>query len=423
MNKQRDAYKNGFITFINDKIVKIGHMEHFIQEKEDFVLDGQRAIVMPGMINLHTHLGMMPFRGLQDDCKDRFRKYLLPMEKEGMTANLVYASSKYAMAEMLLDGTTTVMDMYYFEKEAAKAAHEMSIRAFLGETIIEEDACDVSSSKESLQYTKELLEMYKNHSLITPCVAPHATYSCKEDTLKSACVLASAYQVPLTMHVAEMDYEMEYFQQEYKKTPVEFLEELNVLNEHMIAVHCIHVTEKDIEILRRHDVGVAHCIGANTKAAKGVAPLRAMLEHKLRVGLGTDGASSGNTLDMITQLKLCANFHKYATHDRSAFPAEDLIALATIDAAKVLHMEDKIGSLEEGKQADITMIETDSVNMFPIYDPYSAIVYSSNAANVDTVFVAGKMLVHNKELVNCSYSNIKENLEKQMKNSIFAREL
>jgi 5-methylthioadenosine/S-adenosylhomocysteine deaminase len=420
MNLQRNIFQNGYITFEDNKITELNKMEHYKQDYDSNIIDGKGSIVMPGMINLHTHLGMIPFRGLQDDCKDRFRKYLLPMEKEAMSKELVYASSKYALSEMLLSGTTTITDMYYFEESAAKAADEMSIRAVLGETIIEEGACDFQTVDESLAYTKEFIQKYKNHPLITPCVAPHATYSCTKDTLRIAYDIAKQYDVPLTIHVAEMDYEMSYFEEQYHQTPIEFMESLGVMEKRLIAVHCIHLSENDIAILKKHNVGVAHCIGSNTKAAKGVAPVKQMLEAGIHVGLGTDGAASGNTLDLLTQFKLCANFHKNQNQDRSAFNAEDIISMGTLSAAKVLHMEDKIGSLEVGKQADIVMIETESVNMFPIYDVYSTIVYSANASNVSHVFVAGKCVVKDKELVSHNLNEIKEELKALMDKTAFA---
>jgi len=420
MNDQKDIYSNGYITFEEDKIIQIDHMEQYIEPNEGEVVDGKGSIVMPGMINLHTHLGMVPFRGLQDDCKDRFRKYLLPMEKAAMSKELVYASSKYAISEMLLGGVTTVLDMYYFEESAAKAADEMSIRAFLGETIIDEGACDFTNSLESLEYTEEFINKYKNHKLITPCVAPHATYSCSKEVLTSSHNLSKKYSVPLTMHVAEMDYEMEYFKTKYNASPVKFMEEEGMIDENLVAAHCIHLNEEDIAILKRRNAGVAHCIGSNTKAAKGVAPVKQMLEMGINVGLGTDGAASGNTLDILTQFKLCANFHKNQNKDRSAFSADEIVAMGTINGAKVLHMEEKIGSLEVGKQADIVMLETDSVNMFPIYDPYSTVVYSANASNVADVYVAGKCVVKEKRLVEHNLEDIKEELKALMEKTIFA---
>jgi len=420
MNDQKEIYTNGFISFENDRITQIGSMEEYEENTEDEVTDGKGSIVMPGMINLHTHLGMIPFRGLQDDCKDRFRKYLLPMEKAAMSKELVYASSKYAISEMLLGGVTTIVDMYYFEESAAMASNEMSIRALLGETIMDEGACDFENSMESLQYTEEFIQKYKNHQLITPCVAPHATYSCSRETLEKSYELAKRYHVPLTMHVSEMDYEMEYFKEKYQLSPVKYMKEAGILDENLIAAHCIQLDEEDISILKEQNVGVAHCIGSNTKAAKGIAPLKQMLEAGIHVGLGTDGAASGNTLDIMTQFKLCANFHKNQNRDRSAFAADEIVAMGTIDGARVLHMEDQIGSLEIGKQADIVILETDSVNMFPIYDPYSAIVYSANASNVADVYVAGKCVVKDKKLVGHDLEQIRAELKDLMDKTVFA---
>ncbi len=414
MNNERQIYQDGFIVFEQDKITAIGDRKDYTREADCVEIDGKGGILMPGMVNLHAHLGMIPFRGLQDDCVDRFRKFLLPIEKEEMSPEMVYASTRYAISEMLLSGITTVLDMYYFEKEAAKAASTMEIRGVFGQTIISQDVCDFHTPKESLAYTQEFIDEYKNDPLITPCVAPHGTSTCTEEILKESFALAEKNDVPFTIHTAEMDYEMKYFREKYDMTPVEFLDSLGVLAPRVIAGHCISMSEHDLELMKEKGASVAHCIGSNTKAAKGVAPVREMLQAGIPVGLGTDGPASGNTLDLITQFKLFANFHKNTNHDRSAFPAEKIITLGTIGGAQALHMDKEIGSLEVGKQADLVLLETESVNMFPVYDPYSTLVYSANSSNVSTVFVAGKCVVRDKKLVNHDLSTLRREMMEQM---------
>lgn len=415
MNPGKEKYDNGYIVFEDDKITDIGNTKDFAISDECTVIDGKGAIVMPGMVNLHTHMGMIPFRGLQDDCIDRFRKFLLPIEKSEMSPQMVYASTKYAIAEMLLSGITTVVDMYYFENEAAKAAQEMAIRGVFGQTIINQDMCDFSTPEESLAYAEEFIHKYQNHPLIIPCVAPHGTSTCTEEILKKSFALTEKYKIPFTIHVAEMDYEMKYFREKYHMTPVEFMDSIGIVSDRLIAGHCISMSEHDIEIIKAHGASVAHCIGSNTKAAKGVSPVKEMLNAGITVGLGTDGPSSGNTLDLLTQFKLFADFHKNINRDRSAFPACDIVELGTMGGAKALHMEDKIGSLEVGKQADIVMLETESVNMFPVYDPYSTLVYSANSSNVSTVYVAGKCVVKDKKLVEHQLQDLREEVLAQMK--------
>jgi cytosine/adenosine deaminase-related metal-dependent hydrolase len=245
-------------------------------------------------------------------------------------------------------------------------------------------------------------------------IAPHAVNTNSPEKIQEAAALARRYDVPITMHVSEMDYEMEYFRKVHATTPIAFLDSLGVLSPRFIAAHCIHADPEDVRILARSGAAVAHCIGANTKSAKGVAPVKGMLEAGVPVALGTDGPASGNTLDMFTQFDLFAKFHKTAHRDRTLFPASEILALATSGAAAALGVEDRIGSIEPGKKADIILVETESVNMFPCFDPYSVLVYSAKAANVDTVFVNGRLLVRGKKLTGLSLPDIRRDLDEAM---------
>lgn len=421
MNDKREIYNPGYLLFEHDIIQAIGPMEEL--EKEDLsgvsCIDGKQGILMPGMVNLHTHMGMIPFRGLGDDCKDRLRVFLIPMENKAMDEEMVYLSTRYAAGEMLLSGVTSVLDMYYYEEEAAKAMDEMGIRGIAGQTVMEEGACDFSDPYEAISYGERLIKKYQSHPRISACIAPHGTSTCSSQVLKAAYLIDSSYQVPFTLHTAEMDYEMKYFEKEYSMTPAEYLDSIGVLGEDTLAAHCIHMTKEDLDLFKRRGVRVAHCIGSNTKAAKGVAPVTEMIERNIPVGLGTDGPASGNTLDILTQMKLFADFHKNETKDRSAFPAETIVSLATIEGAKAMGLHLVTGSLEPGKQADLVLIETQSANMFPVYDPYSALVYSANPSNVESVFVAGECLVKEKRLVKSNLEEIRRDLVRKMKETDF----
>jgi len=411
MNENNEIIENGFIEF-DKKITCIGQGASC--HEVDRIIDGKHGIVMPGMINTHTHVGMIPFRSLGDDCQDRLRRFLFPLEKECMNERLAYTSAKYAISEMLLSGVTTFVDMYYFEDTIAKATDEMGIRALLGETVIDFETCDSPKPYGGLDYAKWFIPKWLHHPRIRPFIAPHATNTNSGDALKKANDISQQYNVPISIHVAEMDYEMTYFQEHYQQTPIQFLDSIGLLSSRLIGAHCIHLTEDDMALMAKHDVRVAHCIGANTKAGKGVAPVKDMLKHGIHVGLGTDGPSSGNTLDLFTQFKLFADFHKVYNHDRSLFPSQEIVRLGTIEAAKVIGYETMIGSIEVGKKADLVLIETDSVNMFPIFDPYAVIVYSAHAHNVDTVFVDGECLVQHKQLVKKSLFEIKNDLQEAM---------
>ena len=408
MNEQFDVYHQGQMLIEDDKIIEIGQR---CTQSYDQCLDGHHGILIPGMINTHTHLGMIPFRGLGDDCPDRLRRFLFPLESKYMTPDLVYHSSRYAMAEMLLSGITTFMDMYYFEDEVAKAADEMGMRAFVGETIVDFPSCDSQVAYGGLDYCQKFLPRWKNHPLITPFVAPHATNTNDLKHLQQASQLARKYDVPFSLHACELDYEMDYFQKEYLMTPIEFLNHYHLLNQHTVLAHCIHLQEQDMKIMQKQNVSVAHCLVSNLKAGKGVMPLKQLLEKNIPVGLGTDGPSSGNTLELFSMMKMIACVHKTVNHDRSAFPCRDIVSLATKGGAKALHIDHLVGSLEVGKRADFVIVNTDTVSMYPLYDPYSALVYSAHAGMVDTVFVNGQCLVKNHTLQHISYEELKHQLQ------------
>ena len=425
MNEAREIFSPGYLLFEHDTIIAAGPMKELTEEilAGASQIDGKQGILMPGMVNLHTHMGMIPFRGLGDDCKDRLRVFLIPMENKAMDEEMVYLSTRYAAGEMLLSGVTSVLDMYYYEEEAARAMDEMGIRGIAGQTVMDEGACDFSDPYEAISYGERLIKKYQSHPRISACIAPHGTSTCSSEVLKAAYSIDSSYEVPFTLHTAEMDYEMDFFEKEYSMTPAEYLDSIGVLGKDTLAAHCIHMTGKDLDLFKERGARVAHCIGSNTKAAKGVAPVTEMLKRNIPVGLGTDGPASGNTLDILTQMKLCADFHKNETKDRSAFPAEIIVSLATIEGARAMGLHLVTGSLEPGKQADLVLIETQSANMFPVYDPYSALVYSANPSNVEAVFVAGECLVKDKKLVKTDLDGLRNQLVQKMKGTDFQKHM
>lgn len=411
MDKDFNEYANSSITIEDDRIIAINDDTIPV----DKVIDGRNGILMPGMVNTHAHLAMIPFRGLGDDCPDRLRRFLFPLESKTMTKKLVSLSSEYAAAEMMLGGVTQVYDMYFFEDAVAQAMVKMNMRATLAETILDFAHCNSDKPYGGLDYSEWFIKKWKNaHPLITPSIAPHATNTNSADALQRANKIAQENDVLISMHVSEMDYEMDYFRKEYDMTPVEFLDSIGLLTDKLLAVHCIHATESDVKLFREKGVRVSHCVGSNTKAGKGIMPLKAMMAEGVTVGLGTDGASSGNTIDIITQLGMVTRAHKTANHDRGAFTAKEILSLATIGGAKALGTDNITGSLEVGKKADIVLIETDSVNMFPVHDPYSAIVYSANPSNVDSVWIDGVQTVSGKKLVHHDLRQIRAELDREM---------
>lgn len=416
MNKEMDIIENGVVVVEDDKIKEIGQeaiIDNYKDNKrysEVEFIDGNEGILIPGMINCHTHASMIPFRSLADDYKDRLKRYLFPLEQKLVDRELVYIGAKYAICEMLLGGVTTFCDMYYFEDEVAKAAEELNIRGVLCETILDFPSPDSKESFGGLNYAEEFIRNWKDSSLVIPGVAPHAPYTNTDESLKKAHCLSKKYNVPFTMHVAEMDYEYDKYIKEYNMTPVMYLDSLGILDKNFISAHTVLVNDEDIEILSNRNVKVSHNIGANSKGSKGVAPILKMMEKGIDIGLGSDGPMSGNTIDVLTQMPLVGKIHKLYSNDRSVLPSYDLLKMATIGGAKVLSLEDKIGTIEEGKKADLVIIETESVNMQPIFDYYSAIVYSANPSNVDTVIVNGKVVVKNKKIVSGDFKKIRKEL-------------
>ena len=416
MDNRMTEYLNGYLIFDNDIIQEIGSMTNYITDKADKWIDAKGGILLPGFINAHTHCGMIPFRSLGDDCPDRLRRFLFPLEKEVVDETLIELSTAYAIAEMQLGGITTMCDMYYFENVVADVAKNMNMRAFVGETIINQPTPDSTNTKESMDYTVDLINQWQDDKLIHPIIAPHAPNTNTEQCLRDILDLSKLYQVPITLHVSEMSYDMEYFREKYNQTPIEFLESIGFFEVPVILAHGIMLTKNDIKILEKYpNVSVVHCIGANTKSGKGVAPIRSLLEHGVTVALGTDGPSSGNTLDIFTQMRMMANFQKTYLKDRSVFPAKEIVRLATVGGACALGLEHEVGSLTVGKKADLTLVETQSVNMFPIYDAYAALVYSANATNVRDVWVNGVLVVKDKKLTKFSVEELQSELKKHMK--------
>ncbi|MCD8225219.1 MAG: amidohydrolase [Clostridiales bacterium] len=426
MDASDTVYEDGYVLLDNDKITEIGadpcpyvtrdesnsrHVDSLIPEERDIhYIDAHSSILMPGMINTHCHVSMIPFRTMGDDCPDRLRRFLFPLEEIAMTPELVYWGALYGIAEMLLSGTTTFLDMYYFEDQVAEACALAGIRAFPGETVIGQKTCDSPLPHGGLEYGEEFIRKWKSHPLISPLIAPHATNTCDPVFLKKAYDLACKYDTLYTLHNSEMDYELKHFSENYGMTPTEFLDHLGVLSQQTLLAHCIHMTEHDLSLVAARGAAISHCIGSNTKAGKGVAPVKEMAALGIPVSLGTDGPSSGNTLSLLTQFRLFASFHKTTNHDRGLFPARKIVRLGTMGGARALGIAEQTGSIEAGKQADLVLIERDAVNMFPCYNPFSALVYSAERANVDRVWVAGKELVCHGKLTSLNLSDIRENL-------------
>ncbi|MBW5406611.1 amidohydrolase [Morganella morganii] len=407
MNPENTVFEHGTVVVSDGKIVAVGGPELTTKYQAKKVLDVKGDIVMPGLINTHTHSSMTVFRSLGDDVPDRLHRYIFPLENKLVSRDMVRTGANLANIEMIKGGVTTYADMYYFEDEVAKTVDKAGLRAVLGETIINFPVADAQTPEEGIAYAVRFINEYKGHPRITPAFAPHAPYTNTTENLQKIAALSEELNVPVMIHLAETDREKEEIAKRTSgKSPVQYMADIGVLNNRLLAAHVIMADDNDLNLLKKYDVGVAHNISANTKSAKGVAPVTQMLEKSIRTGLGTDGPMSSNTLTTMNELGLVGKIHKLETKNRAAMPPLTVVEMATMGSARALHMEDKIGSLETGKLADIIVVDTKAPNMVPVYSPYAALVYGANGANVRHTIVDGVILMEDRQLLTVDENEI-----------------
>jgi 5-methylthioadenosine/S-adenosylhomocysteine deaminase len=394
---------DGAVAVRGDRIVAAGtraEIDARFQAKQR--LDRPDAILAPGLINTHTHAAMSLFRGIADDknLQDWLEHYIFPAEAKNVTPEFVRWGTRLGCLEMLLGGTTTFTDMYYFEDVVAEAAKEAGMRGVLGETIIGFPVADAKTPAEALRFTERYLERFRADPLVTPAVAPHALYTNSDETLRASRALADKFHAPLIIHVAETKSENEDALAKRRMTAVGVLDSLGVFRGRTVAAHCVWVGERDMEVLKARGVGVAHCPSSNMKLASGIAPVARMLALGLNVGLGPDGpAGSNNDFDLFEEMDLAAKLAKVSTMDPRALPAPVALEMAAIRGARVLGMEREIGSLETGKRADMILVRLDRANAEPLYDPISQMVYALKAGDVRDVMVNGRPVVRDGRIL------------------------
>jgi 5-methylthioadenosine/S-adenosylhomocysteine deaminase len=363
-------------------------------------VDARDQIVMPGLINTHTHAPMVMYRGLADDLAlmDWLQKYIFPAEAKSLSPELVRVGTRLAALEMIESGTTAYADMYYFEEEIAKATFEAGLRGVLGETIIQFPVADAKTPAEGLARAERFIKEFKDNGLIVPAVAPHALYTNDKASLVASAELARRYGVPMLIHFAETEDEVRIAREQYQMTPTAYLDSIGVLGKTTIGAHGVWVNDADIAILKRREVGVAHNPESNMKLASGAAPVTKYLAAGVKLGLGTDGAASNNDLDMFEAMRQASFLAKHATHDPTAVPAQTALDMATMGGARVLGMDRLIGSLEAGKRADLIIVSTRASRQTPMYDPVSHLVYVTRGDDVRTTIVNGKILMKERQL-------------------------
>ncbi len=392
---------DGCICVQNGMICAIGTNEECKDIDAETVIDAQGNLIMPGLINTHTHAGMNIYKGMADDLplQKWLYDYIFPTEAEFSTKENIITGTELAIFEMLQTGTTCFADMYYFEDSVAEVCDKMHIRAVLGQAIIDFPAPDFQNSNESLAAIEKMIEKYKNHPRIDIIPAPHSMYTCKKETIQKARELANKHNLPIHIHVSETEFEYNESLKNHDKTPTEYLDEIGALDGKTLAAHCVYISEHDREILSKKNVGVANNPQSNLKLVSGIAPVPLMKELNVTVALGTDSVVSNNSLDMFQEMKMAALIHKLNNGNPTVLPAEEVVRMATIDGAKALEIDNLVGSLEVGKQADIIIINLNQPHLTPLYNVYSQIIYAVNGNDVDTVFVDGAMLYQNKQFM------------------------
>ncbi|MDP9171689.1 MAG: amidohydrolase family protein [Acidobacteriota bacterium] len=403
MATPRRVIENGAVAIRGDRIVAVGPVAEINRNWQPARrIDRPNGLLTPGLVNTHTHAAMSLFRGIADDLKlqDWLTKFIFPAEAKNVSPDFVRWGTRLACLEMLLSGTTTFTDMYYYEDVVAEVAKEAGMRGVLGETIIGFPVADAKTPADALKFTEKFLLRFRGDPLVVPAVAPHALYTNSDETLKASRALANRYNAPILIHLSETKKENDDNQAKRHQSPTETLNSLGLFNGRTIAAHCVWVDEKDMAILGSKKVGVAHCPSSNMKLASGAAPVIEMLKHGIAVGLGPDGpAGSNNDFDMFEEIDLAAKLQKVTRKDPEALPAAQAFEMATIGGARALGLEKETGSLEAGKRADMIALDLDAPNAVPMYDVYSQLAYALKGSNVTDVLVNGREVVRGKRIL------------------------
>src|SRR5215203_3925677 len=365
------------------------------------VIDATGRVVMPGLINTHGHAPMVMYRGLADDLAlmDWLQQYIFPAEAKTVAPAFVRAGTALAALEMIRSGTTTYVDMYYFEEEIARVTRAAGLRGVLGQTVIGFPSPDAKTPADALARTERFLQEFADDPLITPAVAPHSMYLVDKEVLLACRALAVKHQKPLLIHLAETEDEIKTARERFQASPTAFLQQIGFWAPRTLAAHGVWVTDEDIALLAQAHVGVSHNPESNMKLASGTAPVTKYLKAGMAVGLGTDGAASNNDLDMFEAMRETAFLHKLTSNDPRAIPAATALAMATIEGARVLGMDGQIGSLEAGKRADLIVVSMAGARQTPMYDPLSHLVYVSRGSDVVTTIVNGKVLMSDRKVM------------------------
>ena len=413
MDDEFHIFAPGSVAVTGDRIVAVGEATLAAQYTARQQVDCGGQVLMPGLINAHTHAPMTLLRGLADDLRLDvwLLGYMMPVEREFVSPDFVRLGTSLACAEMIRSGVTTFADMYYFEEAVAEAATAAGMRALCGQTVLKFPTPDASSFEDSLAAARDFIAAWKGHPLIVPAVSPHAPYTCTPEILQACSALAVEFDVPLHTHLSETLLEVENSRREHGMPVIPWVKKQSLLEAKVLAAHCVHVDEGEMRTLHNAGVGIAHNPSSNLKLASGVAPVVQMLQTGLNVGIGTDGPASNNDLDMFTEMHLAAILAKGISGDPTALPARQALAMATRLGARALHMGDVSGSLEPGKRADLILLDLNALHNSPTFrhDPnglYGQIVYAAKSSDVRSVMCNGRWLMRDRQLLTLNQAEL-----------------
>ena len=408
MDEELKQFNPGAIAIKDDKITAVGNetdLNNQFEAKETIDCGGN--VIMPGLVNAHTHVPMTLIRGLADDLRLDvwLLGYMMPVEREFVSPDFVQLGTKLACAEMIRSGVTCFADMYYFEEDVAKATTQAGLRAVCSQTVMKFPTPDAKSYEESLAASRDFISRWKGHPLIEPSVAPHAPYTCTKEILQATTQLAKEFDVPLHTHIAETAIEVENMRKEQGIPVVPYVKKHGLFDAKVLAAHCVHVDPGEIRTLAHAGAGIAHNPSSNLKLGSGIAPVKEMLLSGVNVGIGTDGPASNNDLDMFEEIRLATFIAKGSTGDPTVVPAKTALSMATRLGAKALHLGDITGSLEPGKRADLIVVDIHKIHNSPRFqrDPdnaYASIVYACKSTDVTDVMVNGKWVMRNQKILN-----------------------
>lgn len=407
MDASYQVYEPGAVAVLAGEIQAIGNTDVILEGySASEIIDCEGKVLMPGLVNAHTHVPMTLLRGLADDLRLDvwLMGYMMPVEREFVSPDFVRLGTQIACLELIQSGVTCFADMYYFEDHIAQATAEIGLRAVCAQTVYKFPSPDARFYEESLASTREFIQKWNGHPLIVPAVGPHAPYTCTPEILQASAALAVEFDVPLHIHLAETALEAENSRSEFGMPVIPYVKKQNIFDAKVIAAHCVYVDEGEIHTLLHHKAGVAHNPSSNLKLANGFAPVTRMLELGLNVGIGTDGPASNNDLDMFEEVRLSAFLAKSVSGDPTALPAQSALAMATSMGARALHLGALTGSLEKGKRADLILVDTNTLHNSPRYkrDPqgvYAQLVYATKSSDVSDVMVDGKWLMRSRQFL------------------------